>query len=155
MCPGDISLREQRVEKQPHRRRGRLAAAVFLVLLSACTETAPRGTPLDVTLRDFSMTPAEQTVPAGDVVINVHNDAPITHEFVVVQTDLPADGLPIAADGLSVNEEWLSKVGELPEAPAGQTDLLSLHLAPGRYVFFCNLEGHYLGGMHGVIEVTG
>jgi uncharacterized cupredoxin-like copper-binding protein len=84
----------------------------------------------------------------------VNNQAPITHEFVVVHTNLPADALPIGPDGLSVNEDWLSPVGELDEVTAGDTGLLPLDLPPGRYVFFCNLEGHYLGGMHGVLEVT-
>ena len=101
------------------------------------------------------ITPAEQTVGTGDVVMRVHNDAPVTHEFVVVRTDLPADGLPIGPDGLSVNEEWLSAMGELDEVPATKISSLALNLPPGRYVFFCNLEGHYLGGMHAVLEVTG
>ena len=26
-------------------------------------------------------------------------------------------------------------------------------LKPGRYVLWCNLEGHYLGGMHASFEV--
>jgi uncharacterized cupredoxin-like copper-binding protein len=79
----------------------------------------------------------------------------MTHEFVVVRTDLPDDQLPIGSDGLSVNEEWLSSMGELDDVPASQSRSLTVDLAPGRYVFFCNLEGHYLGGMHGVLEVTG
>jgi uncharacterized cupredoxin-like copper-binding protein len=145
--------------KQPHRLlRPLLAAALvpFLLsgLLSGCTEKTPNGTPVDVTLKDFSITPTAQTVRAGDIVVRVSNEAPVTHEFVVVRTDLPADGLPIAPDGLSVNEEWLSHVGEVPENPAGGTKDLVLNLPPGQYVFFCNLEGHYLGGMHAVLEVT-
>jgi uncharacterized cupredoxin-like copper-binding protein len=38
--------------------------------------------------------------------------------------------------------------------PAGADETLALSLQPGRYVFFCNMEGHYMGGMHGVLEVT-
>jgi uncharacterized cupredoxin-like copper-binding protein len=26
-------------------------------------------------------------------------------------------------------------------------------LAPGRYVLFCNMSGHYLGGMHRLLVV--
>ena len=141
--------------KQPHRRRSLHAFAVpALLLLTGCTHETPSGTPVDVTLRDFHITPTEQTVSAGDVVLRVSNQAPITHEFVVVRTDLPADGLPLGPDGLSVNEEWLSGVDELDEVPAADAASLPLTLPPGRYVFFCNLEGHYLGGMHAVLEVT-
>jgi uncharacterized cupredoxin-like copper-binding protein len=141
--------------KQPHRHKSLLLFAVpALLLLAGCTHETSRGTPIDVTLKDFSITPTQQTVSAGDVVLHVANQAPVTHEFVVVRTDLPADGLPIGPDGLSVNEEWLSAMGELGEVAATDTGTLPVTLPPGRYVFFCNLEGHYLGGMHAVLEVT-
>jgi uncharacterized cupredoxin-like copper-binding protein len=140
---------------QPHRLLSPLLVAIVLALLPGCTDTTPLGTPVDVTLKDFSITPEDQTIAAGDVLLRVTNDAPVTHEFVVVRTDLPADALPIAPDGLSVNEEWLAPMGELDEVPASTSGQLPLNLPPGRYVFFCNLEGHYLGGMHAVLEVTG
>jgi uncharacterized cupredoxin-like copper-binding protein len=142
--------------KQRHRcRRPLLVVVPVVLLLVSCTAKTPPGAPVDVTLKDFRITPTEQTTATGDVVFRVHNDAPVTHEFVVVRTDLPADGLPLAADGLSVNEEWLSSMGEITGTPAGETGLLPLQLAPGHYVMFCNLEGHYLGGMRAVLEVTG
>jgi len=89
------------------------------------------------------------------VDLHVRNLAPATHEFVIVRSDLPSDALPIGPDGLSVDEEELTPIGELPQVDTEETDPLSVNLAPGRYVFFCNLEGHYLGGMHAVLEVTG
>jgi uncharacterized cupredoxin-like copper-binding protein len=135
-------------------RRPLLAAVLVPLLLVACTHKEPVGTPVDVTLKDVSITPTGQLVATGPVVLRVRNAAPVTHEFIVVRTDLPPDELPIGPDGLSVNEDWLSSMGELPENPAGTTNLLSLDLAPGHYVFFCNLEGHYLGGMHAALEVT-
>lgn len=141
---------------QPHRIGRALFVAVLPMLLVACTKNErPEGTPVDVALKDFHIQTTEQTVAAGSVVFQVHNDAPMTHEFVVVRTDLPDDQLPIGSDGLRVNEEWLSSMGELDDVPASESRSLSLDLTPGRYVFFCNLEGHYLGGMHGVLEVTG
>ena len=106
-----------------------------------------------MTVKDFSIH-APATLPAGDVTLRVRNAGPATHEFVVVRTDLDADALPIGSDGLSVNEDWLQFVDELDEIPMWTTASLTLHLAPGRYVFFCNLEGHYLGGMHRAVEVV-
>jgi uncharacterized cupredoxin-like copper-binding protein len=142
--------------KQPHRRRSLLLFVVpaLLLLMPGCTSKTPSGTPVDVTLKDFHITPTQQAAAAGDIVFRVHNDAPVTHEFVLVRTDLPADRLPIGPDGLSVNEDWLSSMGEIDEVGATETGTLPVTLPPGRYVFFCNLEGHYLGGMHGVLEVT-
>jgi uncharacterized cupredoxin-like copper-binding protein len=53
-----------------------------------------------------------------------------------------------------VNEDELTSVGELSEVGSGTVDTLAIALTPGRYVFFCNMEGHYMGGMHGVVEVS-
>ena len=49
----------------------------------------------------------------------------------------------------------LRLVGEDDDLDLGDTRSLLLRLAPGHYVLFCNLEGHYLGGMHASIEVGG
>jgi uncharacterized cupredoxin-like copper-binding protein len=140
------------------RKRIRLCLAIggFALLAPAACSAAPqpKGQVVDITLRDFHIDTATRSVAGGDVVLQVANDAPATHEFVVVRTNLPSDGLPLGPDGLTVNEDWLDGVGELHEVPAGTVGTLPLTLAPGRYVFFCNLEGHYLGGMHAVLEVS-
>ena len=138
-------------------RRCLVAAAVLLLPIQACSPaaTGPSGRPLDFTLVDFSIKGASASAPAGSFVVQVHNDAPVTHEFLVVRTDLPAGSLPLGPDGIRVNEASLSSVGEINDVPAGTTGTLSLNLPPGHYVFFCNLEGHYLGGMHYSLDVTG
>jgi uncharacterized cupredoxin-like copper-binding protein len=123
----------------------------------ACSggSSAPAGSTVNVTLHDFKIESSTAVSDHTGVVFWVENQAPVTHEFVVVRSDLPADQLPIASDGLSVDEDQLRPAGEINQVDAGTTGTLSVDLAPGRYVFFCNLEGHYLGGMHGVLEVTG
>jgi uncharacterized cupredoxin-like copper-binding protein len=127
------------------------------LLLSACSGGSPAvsGSTVNVTLHDFRIESSTSASSTTDVVFQIHNRAPATHEFVIVRSDLPPDQLPIAADGLSVDEELFRPAGEIGEVDSGTTEMLSIHLAPGRYVFFCNLEGHYLGGMHGVLEVSG
>jgi uncharacterized cupredoxin-like copper-binding protein len=109
---------------------------------------------VSVTLRDFSIRASTSTVAAGTVVFNIENRGPATHEFVVVRTDLPHDRLPTAADGLSVDEDALTGIGEISEVDIWTSYTLQLRLAPGQYVFFCNLEGHYLGGMSGTLVVS-
>lgn len=128
-----------------------------LIVLSACSGTAETssGPAVDVTLRDFSIHSSLSTVNAGPIAFNVYNQGPATHEFVVVRTDLPADRLPIATDGLSVDEDALARVGEISDVNISTSEALDLRLPPGRYVFFCNLEGHYLGGMHLAFVVSG
>src|SRR5262249_39989557 len=140
---------------QPNRIGRALFVAVLPMLLVACTEKGPQGTPVDVTLKDFHIETAEQTVAAGHVLFRVQNDAPMTHECVVVRTDLPDHHLRMGSDGPSVHGGCLSWRGELDAVPASESRSLALDRAPGRYVFFCTLEGHSLGGMPAVLEVTG
>jgi uncharacterized cupredoxin-like copper-binding protein len=45
------------------------------------------------------------------------------------------------------------ELGELEPCAPGSVQTLRLHLAPGRYVFFCNMAGHFLGGMHAEVVV--
>ena len=123
---------------------------------AACSPTEPgaSGPVFDVTIRDFKVRPSSPTAPAGVVTLSVSNIGPTTHEFVVVRTDLPDGELPIGADGLSVDENRLDDVEEIEGIEDGSTEQVAVQLKPGRYVFFCNFEGHYLAGMHAAVRVV-
>ena len=131
-------------------------AVSLALLVAACTSatSTPSGRHVDVTIKDFDIEPAAGTILAGKVTLDVWNEGPTTHEFVVVRTELPADSLPIASDGLSVDEDHVMVLDELDEVEDGTFEALTVSLTPGRYVMFCNLDGHYLGGMHAAVEVT-
>jgi hypothetical protein len=141
------------------RRLGARAIAIgsiVLTLLPACSRPSePAVTTVDVRERNFAIDVPASVATPGMIDIRVNNRGPSTHEFVVVRTSLPADQLPIGPDGLSVNEDVLARVGEINDVPIWTTRSLKLSLSPGRYVFFCNLEGHYLGGMYASIVVSG
>ena len=124
---------------------------------AACSPTEPgaSGPVFDVTIRDFKVRPSSPTAPAGTVTLSVSNIGPTTHEFVVVRTNLPDGELPIGADGLSVDENRLDDVEEIEGIEDGSTEQVTVRLKPGRYVFFCNFEGHYLAGMHAAVRVVG
>jgi uncharacterized cupredoxin-like copper-binding protein len=114
---------------------------------SAASRPAARATLVRVTERDFHIA-APKTVSAGDFRIRIKNEGPDTHELFVARTD---DGrLPLRSDGLTVSEETLEPdiVGSVDGEHPGTVHELHLHLAPGRYVLFCNMFGHYMGGMH-------
>jgi uncharacterized cupredoxin-like copper-binding protein len=143
---------------QLHRRpRERFLWAAAFIVITSCSSAGhtPSGPAVNVTLKDFSIRSSMAIADAGPVEFDVYNQGPATHEFVVVRTDIPADRLPIAADGLSVDEDALAPVGEISEVSIWTGQTLDLRLSPGRYVFFCNLEGHYLGGMHIGFTVSG
>jgi uncharacterized cupredoxin-like copper-binding protein len=145
------------------RRRGAWALALVLAVLALAVpltvarrhEPTPRGTPVNVRLEDFEVRRDAAVVPAGTVSFRILNQGPTTHELIVVRTDHAPDKLPLQSDGLTVDEEGPG-VHLLDEAEGLDIDdrqTLVLDLAAGDYVLYCNLEGHYLGGMYAALTV--
>jgi len=140
--------------------RAAVAAAVVggtacaLLLASTSSRAAATGTrpTLKITERDFSIK-APQHVRAGTVTLTVTNNGPDTHELIVVRSN--GAPLPLRADGLTVDEARVEPrtVGSLAGGGPHTTRTLHVHLAPGRYVLFCNMAGHFLGGMHRTLVV--
>jgi uncharacterized cupredoxin-like copper-binding protein len=133
-----------------------LASATPMVL-AACGGSAPpagAGTAVGVTERDFHISSTTATVPAGDVVLRVHNAGPDQHELILA-TDRTGR-LPFRADGFTVNEEEIQNTepGVLEPGQPGTTRYLKVHLNPGRYVLFCNMAGHYMAGMYTTLTVS-
>ena len=147
----------------------------LLLLLSACgtsaatkvagssvTRTSPPTTrtsaPGSIAVRehDFGVMADTVSLTSGTTNVVVTNDGPSTHELLAFRTDLPDGALPLGPDG-RVNEDGpgLTKVLDTGTDLAPHTQrTLTATLAPGRYVFVCNLPGHYSLGMHTVVTVT-
>ncbi|MGH3340704.1 MAG: sulfocyanin-like copper-binding protein, partial [Propionibacteriaceae bacterium] len=118
-------------------------------------QPSPPGTVVEVLLDDFHVHRTTARVPAGMVRFQLSNNGPSTHEFIVVGTDRASDQLPLQRDGLTVDEEGqgVDHVDEAEGLDIADRRTLTLSLAPGHYVLFCNMEGHYLGGMHAAFTV--
>jgi uncharacterized cupredoxin-like copper-binding protein len=133
------------------------AALVLAILLTVARrhETAPLGTPVNVLLEDFHVRRDLAVVPAGTVRFRILNQGPTTHELNVIRTARAPDKLPLQRDGLTVNEDapGLDHLDEAEGLDIGDHRTLVLRLAPGHYVLYCNMEGHYLGGMHAAFTV--
>ena len=121
------------------------------------TATAAAETIVNVTLQEFSVTLDRTSAPPGAVRFVVQNEGTEPHEFLVVSTDLPPDGLPTEEDG-SYEEDGpgTDLLAEIePFAPDGGEHVLILTLEAGNYVVLCNLvefeddepEAHYSLGM--------
>jgi uncharacterized cupredoxin-like copper-binding protein len=132
-----------------------LALAVPLTLARRHDPT-PRGTPVNVLLNDFTLRRDVAVVPAGTVRFRILNEGPTTHELSVIRTDRAPDKLPLQRDGLTINEDapGMHFVNEAEGIEIGDRRTLALRLAAGNYVLYCNMEGHYLGGMHAALTVS-
>jgi uncharacterized cupredoxin-like copper-binding protein len=104
-----------------------------------------------ITERDFHIAASVHHLRAGLVAFTVHNQGPDDHELIVVRDVNRHVPLPLRHDGVTVNEEKLAPLTVGSGLEPGQPDSvrsLRVRFTPGRYVIFCNMAGHYLGGMH-------
>ena len=106
----------------------------------------PAAPVINVALKEWGIVPSATKTDAGSVTFNVSNEGTKEHEFVVLKTDTPAEQLAWAQG--KVDEDTAGEaVGEIAEFGAGKTLSKTFDLAPGHYVFICNVEGHYPSGM--------
>jgi uncharacterized cupredoxin-like copper-binding protein len=105
-----------------------------------------------ITERDFHIAAPKQ-LRAGVFRLLVYNRGPDAHELIVVRE--PGARLPLRRDRQTVDEEALERfqAGALEPGEPGETRELRVRLSRGRYVLFCNMSGHYLGGMRTVLVV--
>lgn len=141
------------------RRAATLAAACALSAgASACgsSHTTSAGTRqgavIPVTEHDFRIE-APGRLHAGRYTFAVTNEGSTYHEFIIAP--LSGARLQLRPDGLTVAEEAVQarEPGSLEPGAPGATRQLTVDLSPGRYVLFCNMEGHYMGGMHHEVVV--
>ncbi len=147
-----------------HAHRKVIPAALVVLLLGAvgCSHrqagsgASPNGGKgIGATLADYSITLALTSAPTGEVTFDVRNDAGQEHEFVVFETDLDADALPVDKVGdVKEDGKGVTHIDEIGGLQPGAGQAITLNLAPGNYVVICNLPGHYGQGMHSAFTVT-
>jgi uncharacterized cupredoxin-like copper-binding protein len=99
---------------------------------------------------------AETALQAGKIGFDVHNDASVEHEFVVFETELPADRLPLGKDGDVIEDspQLHNAADSGSSIRAHGARAVITDLAPGHYALVCNLPGHYHLGMHTDLDVS-
>lgn len=118
---------------------------------------------VQVTLAEWSVSPAPAQVAAGRVAFLARNAGQQPHELVIVRAPR-ADELPVTPNG-AVDEDRLpdgALIGEISPFPPGQTCTGVFTLQPGSYVLLCNIvtnrngrpEAHFAMGMSVPFTVT-
>ena len=118
---------------------------------------APKAQSIEIKMGEFFFDPSNATAKEGPTTIEAPNIGQAEHELVLFKSDMNPAKLPTEANG-AVDEEKMDQVaeeaGEIPDVEAGKTKSEEFELAPGEYVMFCNLPGHYAAGMYGTLTVT-
>jgi len=131
-----------------------LAVATLVAVLVAGCGGGAKAKDVSVQLKEWSVTPSLEQVTDGKVKFTVTNDGSIPHEFVIIKSDLPPNGLPVK-DGKVVEDE-VNLVDEIEAFAAKTTESITLDLSPGKYLLICNITeqvpgqpvtSHYQNGM--------
>ena len=96
----------------------------------------------------------QREVSAGTVVFAVINDSKdIIHEMILSPLAAGTKELPYVKDENRVGEDEAGHLGEVSELDPGAKGALTVDLKPGDYVIYCNIPGHFAGGMWTLITV--
>jgi uncharacterized cupredoxin-like copper-binding protein len=131
-----------------------IAAFGGLALLGFAASASDVPQTVKATLLSNSIQLDTRNVKPGPVTFDVNNasDDKMTHELVVLKTDLADGALPVRKR--RVAEEKFRKIGEVEDVAPGESKKLIVKLAPGHYVILCNKPGHYSMGMHTSLVVA-
>ena len=109
-----------------------------------------------VQLANFKITMPDHA-KAGLVRFDLQGLGPTMHEFNVERTDAKPGGMPLAADGTVDDQnphDGFTHLTEREGIDMGKSATLTVRLAPGHYVLYCNMDGHYRAGMHAEVTVS-
>lgn len=112
---------------------------------------AATGRTATVTASEFAFAPKTLAAKAGKLRVTLDNQGKIVHELILLKTSAAPGSLKVGADG-RVSEK--ASVGEVSETKGGVSRSTTFDLKPGRYVYVCNLPGHYKDGMYGELTVS-
>ncbi len=127
-------------------RKPTIILLLLIFILPACGSGA---TTIDVTFSEFSFTPAEFTVSAGqEITITARNDGAVMHEFAIMNFGATV-GDDFGDDDIE-NIFWVVKV-----EPGGSiTQIFIAPAQPGEYQVVCGIPGHFMAGMAGNLIVV-
>jgi len=106
-------------------------------------------------VRQWAIHVTSEVAKAGKVTLTMTNYGTITHELLVVKTDVAPGQITIGADGKFDEDDpaW-TVVDEISEFDPGITESKTFDLAAGRYQLVCNIPNHYTNGMFIPFEVV-
>jgi uncharacterized cupredoxin-like copper-binding protein len=132
-----------------------IAIAAIAVGVSLTVWSPASAGDLTVSETDYRIVMAT-SLRAGQHTTALTNKGKQGHELLLFRTDLPANGLPVDANGDVVEESPLlhNVLDSGRSLKAGGTQSLPVKLEPGHYVAVCNLPAHYRLGMRLDLTVT-
>ena len=121
---------------------------VLFVTLSACGKSGP-STDIEVSMVEFTFTPDQFTVPAGQqITITATNNGAVKHDFVIFKLGTDAGDKFDEQDKPNIYWEVTVGPGESTTTTFTAPDVA------GEYSIACGIEGHLQAGMSGKLIVV-
>jgi len=114
--------------------------------------THQTGEPIKLT--DFKVD-IRSALAAQQTTFRIRNEGGQQHELLVFKTDLDPSQFPTETSG-DMNEDGvgLMKMSDGDNLDPGRSQTRAVDLTkPGKYVFVCNLPGHFKLGMYTIVTV--
>jgi len=128
------------------------AASVSPAVSAPASVTPAGGT--TVTLTEWSVT-VGGTIKSGKTDLAISNVGAAPHELLIFKSNLEPAAYPTDAAG-DIKEEGagVKLVSDGDNIDPGGSQTRSIDLAPGKYLFVCNIPGHFKQGMFTVVTVA-
>jgi uncharacterized cupredoxin-like copper-binding protein len=123
-------------------------------IASGAAAAVPTAVAPHAALSEFKVDLSATTLPAGQLSITIDNAGTVPHELLVFRSELSPAAYPLTAAG-NIDEEApsITKMSDGDNLDPGASQTRTIDLTqPGKYLFVCNLPGHFASGMY--TEVT-
>jgi len=95
------------------------------------------------------------TIPQGKTTFTITNAGTIQHELLVFKSDLAPAAYPTDAAGdITEDGAGITLLSDGDNIDPGGSQTRTIDLAPGTYLFVCNIAGHFKAGMFTVVTVS-
>jgi uncharacterized cupredoxin-like copper-binding protein len=121
---------------------------------SAAALSASPSSGATVSLTEWKVT-VGGTIKSGKTDLTITNVGVAPHELLVFKSDLDPSAYPTDAAG-DIKEEGagVTLVSDGDNIDPAGTQARTVDLAPGKYLFVCNIPGHFKQGMFTVVTVA-
>jgi Sulfocyanin (SoxE) domain len=108
---------------------------------------------LTITLSEWQVE-VPGTATAGASTYTITNAGTTPHELLVFKSDLDPVAYPVDASGrIKEVGAGVTLLSDGDNIAPGGSQTRSIDLTPGRYLFVCNIPGHFRRGMYAVVTV--
>jgi len=119
------------------------------------TPSAFAQSDVPVVLREYRVEVPATTISPGLKTLRISNFGTMPHELLVFRSDLDPSAYPMQNGNINEEDPSIAKVSDGDNLAPGTVQTRPIDLStPGKYLFVCNLPGHFKLGMYAVVMVS-